>query len=151
MKIRNKDIMLISRVLSPLKLSIEVSSARRRFLRLMRDQIEDFNAETEEIQDRYVTREPNGNRKMIDKLAHFTKENRKKADEEFEMLNEMKVEVDISKNQEDADVCFNLIQNEIEDIKFKTVDGMTDSEYFNLESLQDIIRNNWEQKNNDNI
>ena len=85
----NKSINILISILSPLMLDISKSSARRRFIRLLKSFKEDSELEGEYIRKEFGDKNPDGSLKIIANQIQFTLENRKLAEAKFKTLNEL--------------------------------------------------------------
>ena len=105
----NKSINILVSILSPLMLSIEQSSARRRFLRLLKNFKEDSELEGEYIRKEFGDKNPDGTLKVAGKEIQFTLENRKLAEAKFKTLNELEVPVSFKGNEKDVEVIVEVL------------------------------------------
>ena len=109
---KNKNINLLTVLLTPLPLDMKKSSARRRFLRHIKGYKEDYDLEGEEIRKKYSEKGADGGHKTVKDVIQFSMENRKKADAEFSKLNDLEIEIDWTGETEDKDVVREIVQNE---------------------------------------
>ena len=107
---KNKNIGVLVSILSPLPLDIEKSSARRRFLRHLKGFKEDFDLEGEYIRKEFGEKAPDGSLKVIKNVFQFTKENRKLAEEKFNTLNDLSIEIDWSGEEKDKEVVVEILE-----------------------------------------
>ncbi len=134
---KNKSLVELVSVLTPLTLDIEKSSARRRFLRHISGFNEDYASEAQEIHIEFGEKNPDGSLKVMGNIVQFTKENRKKADDKFNTLNALDIPIDWSGEEKDKEVIIGILNGLIEELK--KPNEFTDNSYAHLESIQDII------------
>lgn len=140
-EIKNGDLKIMVNILAELKLDIETSSARRRFIRLFKNELTDIEMEADEIRELYAEKDEKGAMVIIDNVIKMNKENKKKATEAFEKMNDRTVKVEYTKNVEDKKICAKLIVDEIAKEKKRMLDagGLSDQDYFNIETLERIV------------
>ena len=109
---KNKNINLLTILLTPLPLDMKKSSARRRLLRHIKGYKEDYDLEGEEIRKKYSEKNADGGHKTVKDVIQFSMENRKKADAEFSKLNDLEIDIDWTGETEDKDVIREIVQNE---------------------------------------
>ena len=136
---KNKQIIVIQNILSPLQLDIEKSSARRRFLRVLKPFIEDINAEVNDLRKKYADKNPDGSLKLTKDRMNFTKENQKKLGDEFGKLDDLDIEVKFTGNEKDAKVCAGIIEEEIKKAKDKYKDKFTAEDFEFLEMMNEAL------------
>lgn len=132
----NKSINILVSILNPLMLDMQASSARRRFLRLLKNFKEDSDLEGEYIRKEFGDKNPDGSLKTIANQVQFTKENRKLAEAKFKVLNELDVPVSFKGSEKDIKVVTEIVKGLLE--KEKTAKEITNdtAEYiFILEEL----------------
>jgi Icc-related predicted phosphoesterase len=134
-------------------LDLQKSSARRRFLRHLKGYKEDYEIERQEIIKELAEKEANGAVKVVNEVVQYTKENRKKADAKFELLNKMEIPVDWSGENQDRDTVISILKEkvaeftkdvEVVDEKGKKTGEQKPREYSDgmivfLEQLQELI------------
>ena len=109
---KNKNISLLTSLLTPLPLDMKKSSARRRFLRHIKGFKEDYDLEGEEIRKKYSEKNADGGHKTVKDIIQFSFENRKKADADFLKLNDLEIEIDWSGEEADKEIMKDVVQNE---------------------------------------
>ena len=138
----NKNISILISILSPLMLDISKSSARRRFIRLLKNFKEDSELEGEYIRKEFGDKNPDGTLKVIDKQIQFTLENRKLADAKFKTLNELDVPVSFAGKEKDVAVIVEVLKGLLEKEKSaKEITNDTAEYIFILESLVEELNN----------
>jgi hypothetical protein len=133
----NKDINLLVAILTPLMLDLEKSSARRRFLRLLKNFKEDSDLEGEYIRKEYGDKNPDGSLKVIDNQIQFTLENRKLAEVKFKALNDLEIPVDFKGEEKDLEVIKKVLIGLLE--KEKTAKEITNDTAEYIFILEGII------------
>ena len=136
----NKNISILVSILTPLLLDITKSSARRRFIRLLKNFKEDSELEGEYIRKEFGDKNPDGSLKTISNQIQFTFENRKLAEAKFKTLNELDVPVSFVGNEKDVAVIVEVLKGLLE--KEKTAKEITNdtAEYiFVLEELIETL------------
>jgi hypothetical protein len=117
-------------------LDLEKSSARRRFLRLLKNFKEDSDLEGEYIRKEFGDKNPDGSLKVIANQIQFTLENRKLADAKFKALNNLDVPVDFKGEEKDCKVIVGVLKGLLEKEKSaKEITNDTAEYIFVLESL----------------
>ncbi len=134
---QNKNISVLSSLLTPLKLDIEKSSARRRFLRLLKDPLEDYSLEREEIINEFAEKGPDGKRLVVADIIQYSKDNRKKAQDKIEALTELAVAIDFSKNEADRQVVIEILNGMVKDLEGNKEFDSNTFDY--LEIIKEII------------
>lgn len=134
---KNKNINLVHNILTPLMLDIEKSSARRRFLRHIKGYKEDFDLEAEEIRKEFSEKNADGSQKVVDRVIQFSKENRKKADVKFNILNDLEIPIDWAGEEKDKEVVKGIIQEQLDTVK--KAETMSDQTFEFSEMLEEII------------
>lgn len=125
-------------MLSSLMLDMQKSSARRRILRHIKGYKDDFDLEAEEIRKEFSEKNADGSQKVIDKFIQFSKENRKKADERFENLNELVIPIDWTSEETDKKVVSEIISEKLAEIN--GCETMSDQTFEYMEKLKEIIK-----------
>ena len=139
---QNKSISIIISILNPLMLDISKSSARRRFLRLLKNFKEGSELEGEYIRKEFGDKNPDGSLKTIANQIQFTLENRKLAEAKFKALNELEVPVDFKGNEKDVKVIVEVLKGLLEKEKSaKEITNDTAEYIFILESLVEELSN----------
>jgi hypothetical protein len=139
MQLKNKDIIIISRTLNPLPLDMKQSSARRRFMRILKPFLEDIDLEGDELKKKFAEKEADGSIKSIAGKIQYTPANRKLVDVEFEKLESLEINVDFAGHEEDKKVCLDIIDAEIKRIEDAT-GGKVSSEIFDqLEIMKESL------------
>ncbi len=133
---KNRILVDLVQILSPLMLDIQKSSARRRFLRHIGGFNEDYDKEAQEIRKEFGDKNPDGSFKIISNLIQYTPENRKKADEKFKTLNDLDIQIDWTSEEEDKKTVIEILNGLIEEAKKAT--EFNDQSYAQLELLQEI-------------
>jgi hypothetical protein len=117
-------------------LDLEKSSARRRFLRLLKTFKEDSNLEGEYIRKEFGDKNPDGSLKTIENMVQFTIENRKLAEAKFKALNDLDVPVDFKGEEQDCAVIVEVLKGLLEKEKSaKEITNDTAEYIYILESL----------------
>ena len=117
-------------------LDISKSSARRRFIRILKNFKEDSDLEGEYIRKEFGDKNPDGTLKTIGNMVEFTIENRKKAEAKFKTLNELDVPVSFKGNEKDVEVIAQILKDLLEKEKSaKEITNDTAEYIFILESL----------------
>ena len=125
-------------LLKDLKVDLNKSLARRRFLRCFKNTVEDLIEIRREVQDRLAIKNPDGQVKSIGTKVQYEPDNLITANKEFEAILNKKVEIDLSKNITDTITCVEILENEIETVK-KFANGMfTDDDTQYIERLMDV-------------
>lgn len=134
---KNLNINKVVEILSPLKLDIEKSSARRRFIRHLKGFREDYNLEADEIRKEFSEKNPDGSNKVIQGIIQFTLENRKKAEAKFEALHNLEVEIDWKGEEKDKEAVKQILQDLAD--KARKEKEFTDDAFAHIETLEEII------------
>jgi hypothetical protein len=117
-------------------LDITKSSARRRFLRLLKNFKEDSDLEGEYIRKEFGDKNPDGSLKTINNQVQFTLENRKLAEAKFKLLNDLDVPVDFKGEEQDCAVIVEVLKGLLEKEKSaKEITNDTAEYIYILESL----------------
>lgn len=117
---KNKNISIVYNILSPLPLTLEQSSARRRFLRVLEPLKSDYDLEGEEIRKEFAIKNADGSLLVVDKMVSFTKENRKLADAKFAVLNDLEVPVSWKGEEKDRDAMVKILNDKIAELNKAT-------------------------------
>jgi uncharacterized pyridoxamine 5'-phosphate oxidase family protein len=112
MKLTNKDIQVLVLSLSPLELNVSEASARRRFLRILKEADEVRQEFTTEIQDKYATKK-DGKKVVVENKLQFTPENKKKFSKEMKELFSLEVEISTKGNEKDVQTIIEVLNNQI--------------------------------------
>ena len=133
---KNSQINILSSILAPIMLDITKSSARRRFLRLLKTFKEDSDLEGEYIRKEFGDKNPDGSLKTIANQIQFTLENRKLAEAKFKILNDLDVPVDFKGEEKDCAVIVEVLKGLLEKEKSaKEITNDTAEYIFILEEL----------------
>jgi len=133
---QNKSISILISILSPLLLDISKSSARRRFIRILKNFKEDSDLEGEYVRKEFGDKNPDGTLKTINNIVQFTLENRKLAEAKFKALNELDVPVSFVGNEKDVSVIVEVLKGLLEKEKSaKEITNDTAEYIFVLEEL----------------
>ena len=139
---QNKNINILVSILTPLLLDMQKSSARRRFLRLLKNFKEDSDLEGEYIRKEFGDKNPDGSLKTISNQIQFTLENRKLAEAKFKTLNELDVPVSFKGNEKDVAVIVEVLKGLLEKEKSaKEITNDTAEYIFILEGLVEELNN----------
>lgn len=134
---KNKNIVSLSALLTPMMLDIEKSSARRRFIRLIKDFVEDYEVELNSIKNEFANKNPDGTKSVIDNQIQYTNENRKKAASKIKELQELVIEVDCSSNSKDKAFIILILTDIVGDLE-KNKEFTTDT-FDYIETIKEII------------
>ncbi len=133
---KNINIVLLTNFLTPIKLDLEQSSARRRFLRLLSGFVTDFKIERESIQKEFCNKNQQGEPIVFKDRYTFEKDNQKKFNEKYKVLSDLKIEIDFKGEEKDKEFVVGLLEKEIEHIKINTTfDDETFDYILNLEEI----------------
>lgn len=135
---KNRILIALPSVLTPLLLDIEKSSARRRFLRHIKGFCEDYDLEATAIRQEFSEKNPDGSMKTVNNLIQFVPENRKKADAKFDALNNLEIPVDWAGEEKDKEVVIEILNGLVDEAKKAT--EFSDSDYQYLEQLEEFVK-----------
>lgn len=142
-----KDIVRASNLIKGLKIDFDKTFARRRFLKLFKNDLECIVEIQDDIREKYSKKNEDGSMKVAItgvgqnqmKEILYTPENKKKANDEFKALDLKEVDIDFSKNMQDVKVCIEIYEEEIENVKKLAEGKFTDLEGEYIESLLDVV------------
>ena len=142
----NKNIKLCVSYLAPQQLDLVKSSARRRFIRVLNEYVEDYNLEAKEIIKQFNEKKPDGSDKIIDNVPQYTKENRKKADAKFKELNNLNISINWQGEEKDKETIASVLQEELDKIKSK--EKFDDETFEFSQRIEEIITELKQNENN---
>ena len=140
LEITNKDVSLIMLALTPLELGEKEASARRRFLKLVREAEEARKTKLTELQEKFVTKDTKGNKVIVENQYQFTPDKKKIFTKEVEKLREAVVEISYDGNEQDLEVCIGILEDEVKKETEKANGKFTTDAYEYIESLKEIIQ-----------
>lgn len=138
LKLSNLQIFIASKALEKLKLTGQPSFARRRFLRDLKFYIGDVEAERKELLHKYV--EKKGDELKLDGNEYvFTAYNRKQYNKEFDKLNDIEVEIDITDaNAKDFITVSQVLLDEANRLEKENAEGVDADTFDYIEYLKEI-------------
>ena len=140
MKLKNSQVVLLNGILTSLSLDITESSARRRFLREIKDFVEDVKETQTEIQAKYSEKDETGAPKSINNTIQFNKEGKKKANSEWNKLNEEEVTIDVDKGDEkDIQTVSAIIRKHLSEFEKEAKGSFTANSFDYHEDLSGIL------------
>ncbi len=138
---KNKNIEKLTSILSPMMLDINTSLARRRFVRHLKDFIEDYNDESDAIKKEFCEKKPDGSPKTVNQLIEFTPENKKKANEKFRKLRDLDIRIDWSGEEKDKEIVIGLLEKELTKLKEpKVFNDMMTQTIVNYEEILEELK-----------
>jgi len=140
LEITNKDVSLIMLALTPLELGEKEASARRRFLKLIREAEEARKTKLTELQEKFVAKDTKGNKVIVENQYQFTPDKKKIFTKEVEKLREAVVEISYDGNEQDLEVCIGILEDEVKKETEKANGKFTTDAYEYIESLKEIIQ-----------
>lgn len=152
-----EDVDKLNTVLKDIKLDLDKSFARRRFLKLLKPAVELISETKNELKDKYGKKTKDGKFDAINNIVQFTAENRKSLNKDLkDVLSKEITPIDFSKNIRDTMVCIEIINADIEVYKKSLNNTFTDIEAFAIETmiecvglLEQIVRDNPEIEKQD--
>ncbi len=100
----------ITNLIKDIQLDIAQSSGRRRFIRTLSPNLQDFQADAEDLRKKYCIKDAKGVPVLDDKKYTYTSENRRKFNTDFETLsnNAYNIKVDET-NQKDIETVKDIL------------------------------------------
>lgn len=141
-----KDIDIIISLVKNIELNVVKSLSRRRFVKLFRDEIENFEEMSQAIKEKYADKNADGTMKIVDNKIQYQPDQKKLANKELRELSDLEVKIDFSKNVTDVKTVIDVLTSEKQRYlnSFKVDKDsneikMTDDQFTYIEIIDDCL------------
>lgn len=140
MILKNKQVMFAKAILEPLQLDIQKSSARRKFLRDLKDFVEDIKETQKEIQEKFADKDDKGEIKLVNGMIKYSGESKKKSEKEWDKLHEEEVKLVVDEsNARDVATIITVLKEKLEEFEKEKENNFSSDEFEYHEELVALI------------